>query len=480
MSTRPHVVVIGGGISGLTAAWRLSQLAFEANETVDVTVLESSDCWGGKIQTTPFAGRNVDTAADAFLARVPYATALCEELGIDELIAPSPSGAWLWSRDELRRFPTDTMLGVPSRPLPGSDTWESGAVSRIGLLRATLDYVFPRNIGRNGDDSSIAEIVGTRLGREVVERLVDPLIGGINGGTVGDLSLEAAAPQLAAIFANNRSLIDGVHRQLRDRPPPSPDRPTFLAPRNGMIALPDALVRALADRSVAMQTNTVVTSVQRERDRWTVHSENNVIDADAVIIATPAFATATLVNTLAPVAAEHLRAVQYASVTMVRLAYPRNNVQHALDGSGFVVPATDGKLLTACSWATSKWPHLADDNTVIMRASVGRLRDRRQERMSDDELVTTIDRELHATTGVHDPSDVSVTRWERSFPQYQPGHRARVAAARHELSAWPTIAIAGAAYDGLGIPACIDTANRSATGVWSAIEPDLATKSTGT
>lgn len=446
-----RAVVIGGGISGLAAAHAL------ATDGHDVTVLEASERLGGKIKTTEFAGRPVDEGPDAFLARVPHAVDLARRLGLgDELVSPATGSASLWLDGTLNAIPAGLVLGVPVDFEPLA---ESGVLSPEGLARARQEPDLPGDAVT--DDVTIGDLIRARYGAEVHERLVDPLLGGINAGRTEELSLDVGAAQLAVVARRGASLTEGLRSQ-RAANPPDPSAPVFYAPRRGMASLVDALTRALRELGAEIRTGAGVSSIERRADRWLVEVDgDDVHDADAVIVAAPAFAAAPLVEPLSPEAAQQLAAIRYASVTLVSLAYDEAALGSGpLPGSGFLVPRTEGRLLTACSVFSNKWPHLAAPGSVILRASVGRHRDERWRDYDDDSLVEAVHDELAAAYGLTaGPTAVRLSRWDRSFPQFPAGHLSRMAGVEAALQRdAPGIAVTGAYLRGVGIPACIGSA----------------------
>jgi len=449
-----RAVVVGGGVSGLAAAHTL------ATEGHDVTVLEASERLGGKIKTSAFAGRQVDEGPDAFLARVPHAVELSRRLGLgDELVSPATGSASLWLDGTLKPIPPGLVLGVPVdfEPLEAS-----GVLSADGLERARQE---PTLAGEPvTDDVTIGDLIRRRYGPEVHERLVDPLLGGINAGRTEELSLDVGAAQLAAVARRGASLTEGLRAQ-READPPDPSAPVFYAPGGGMARLVDALTTALAELGAAVLTNAPVATIERRADRWLVVGDGGVVDADAVVVAAPAFAAAPLVEPLSPDAAGALASIRYASVTLVTLAYPDASLGAGrLTGSGFLVPRTEGRLLTACSVFSNKWPHLAAPGSVILRASVGRHGDERWRDLDDDALVEAVHEELAAAYGLAaGPTAVRVSRWERSFPQFPAGHLTTMAAAEEALRRDAAgVAVTGAYLRGVGIPACIGSAQAAA------------------
>jgi protoporphyrinogen/coproporphyrinogen III oxidase len=445
VSERADLAVVGAGISGLAAAWE------GLRRGARVMVLDAAPESGGKLRTSPFAGVALDEAADAFLARVPGAVELCAELGItSELVAPATGAAFVFLEGALRRLPADQLLGVPTDL---DAVAASGLLSPDGVTRARRDLDAPDDRPPGGVDESVGDLVRRRLGDEVLDRLVGPLVGSIYAGDCDHLSLQVAAAQLAA---------------ARDRSPGDPSlvraaaalraqavetgRPVFLAPEGGMGRLVDALVDGIGDD---LRTGAAVAGLARDGDAWRLEPAG--VTARAVVVATPAFAAAPLVTPHAPAAAEVLAAIEHASVTLVALAVPRAGIDRDLDGSGFLVPRSAGLRLTACSWVSSKWPHLdVDPDVALLRASVGRAGDDRAMALDDDALVAAVLADLRTTMGLRAaPTDVRVSRWPRSFPQPRPGHLARVAAAEAAVAAVPGLALAGAWAEGVGVPACI-------------------------
>ncbi len=449
-----RAVVVGGGISGLAAAHKLGE------DGHDVTLLEADDRLGGKIRTSEFAGRPVDEGPDAFLARIPHAVELARRVGIGgELVSPGTGSASLWLDGRLKPIPTGLVLGVPVdfEPLAAS-----GVLSEAGLARARQEPDLPGTPVT--DDVTIGDLIRQRYGPEVHARLVDPLLGGINAGRTEELSLDVGAAQLAAVARRSASLTEGLRAQ-RAASPPDPTQPVFYAPRRGMGSLVDALATSLAGFGADVRPNTPVLALERRADRWlVVATDGTVFDADAVVLATPAFVTAPLLEPFSPSAAATLRAITYASVTLVTLSYPVKAFGRPFAGSGFLVPRTEGRLLTACSVFSNKWPHLAVDGEVVLRASVGRSGDDRSLGVDDDALVDQVHAELAEMLGLTTrPTATRVSRWSASFPQFPAGHLVAMDAVETRLRAdAPGIAVTGAYLRGVGIPACIGSARAAA------------------
>lgn len=497
----PVIAVVGAGIAGLAAAWELATASDlpPGSRRPTVVVLEADHRVGGKLAAAAFAGRTVDLAADAFLARRPEATELCEQLGIaDELVPVGTSGASILARGRLRPMPAGLALGVPTRWWPLA---RSGLLGPVASLRAAKDLVAPHlSTGAIGD-RSVAAIVGDRLGRVVVERLVDPLIGGINAGGVDDLSAAATFPALIAASHQAGSLM----RALGRLPQPDIDGPVFWSLRQGTASLVDRLVDRLtgpgSPAEVSIRAGVSVDAVDQVRarvpgspaepPRWALTLSGNgassvdgrtasgresveeVMEVDGVVLAVPAPRAAVLLAPLAPVAAGSLSTVDYASVTVVTLAVPTDAIGGALDGTGFLVPRTsriDGRppLMTGCTYLSRKWPHLAAAEDELIRVSVGRDGDERFLELDDDELTVAAFAELARVLDINGgPTEARVTRWPGAFPQYRVGHLVRVAKIEEAVSALPGVAVAGAAYRGVGIPACIGSGRDAAREVLS-------------
>jgi oxygen-dependent protoporphyrinogen oxidase len=471
-----HVVVVGGGITGLACALELLDAGAE------VTVLEAADRLGGNIRTSDFAGLAIDEAADAFLARVPEAVALSQRVGLgDSLVAPANAGAYVWSRGSLRRLPGGLALGVPGEIWP---VVRSGILSVGGMARAAVEPVLPR---RRVSPDALGPIVESRFGREVLDRLVDPLIGGINAGEADRLSAEAVSPQVAAVAARSRSLLLGLRADRRAHPP-DPGAPVFFAPLGGMDSLVAGVAAALVegDRRAIVELSTPVESIELDHDgslqvttaKSTASSATNRyrIGADAAVLACPAWASAGLLTDIAPDVATTLRDIDHASVALVTLAFEDASIGRALDGTGLLVPKPEQRTVTAASWGSTKWPHWKRPGQSIIRASAGRDGDERALDLDDDALVDAILADLRRLMAVRsEPTQVRVSRWPRSFPQYRPGHMARVDAADGILAARaPQLALAGAGYRGLGIPACIRQGQEAARAVMTRLRADTA------
>lgn len=424
------VAVVGAGITGLAAGYEAAKAGAE------VVVYEAAERAGGRILTSELAGQSVDEGADAFLARVPWAAELCQELGLGaELVSPAQRAAFVYSRGALRALPQPNVLGVPL----GFDALaSSGILSDDGVARACQE---PDLAGSPlAGDESVGGLIRRRLGDELADRLVDPLIGGINASSIDDLSVRAAVPQLAEAAVRGPSLVHELHR-LASSSTADPDAPVFYTLPDGLGRLTDELSGRLGDR---LRLSSPVADLGE-------------LDADQVIVTLPADAARALVAPVSASAAERLGGIDYASVVLVTLAYNATDVDHPMAGSGFLVPAVEGRTITACSWASSKWAHVGSPTTVVMRVSAGRYGDDRALALDDDALLEAVGADLAETMELDaQPHTVRISRWERSLPQFRPGHLELVADIEQSLTHdAPWLQVTGAWARGLGIPACI-------------------------
>ncbi|MGP4007849.1 protoporphyrinogen oxidase [Streptomyces sp. 4N124] len=444
-----QVVVIGGGVAGLAAAHRL------VRRGVRVTVLEASDRVGGKLLPGDIAGARVDFGAESMLARRPEAVALAREVGLaDRLQPPATASAAIWTRGALRPMPKGHVMGVP-----GTASALTGVLSEEGLRRIERDADLPRT--EVGEDVAVGAYVAERLGREVVDRLVEPLLGGVYAGDAYRISMRSAVPQLFQAARTHQSLTEGVREIQAKAAAAQQTGPVFMGIEGGVGSLPLAVAESVRERGGEIVTGAAVTELRRESSgRWRVATGDRVLHADAVVVAVPAPAAAGLLRAEAPAAAAELSAVEYASMALVTLAYRR--AETALpEGSGFLVPPVDGRTIKASTFASQKWGWIADRNPdlVVLRTSVGRYGETEILQRADDELVDVSRHDLKAATGLDaTPVETRVTRWDDGLPQYPVGHHARVARIREHVAKLPGLAVCGAQYDGVGIPACIASA----------------------
>ncbi|MEU2283636.1 protoporphyrinogen oxidase [Streptomyces sp. NPDC013178] len=472
-----HAVVIGGGIAGLAAAHRLLDGGRR------VTVLEASDRVGGKLLPGEIAGVRVDLGAESMLARRPEAVALAREVGLaDRLQPPATATASIWTRGALRPMPKGHVMGVP-----GTAAALSGVLSDEGLARIERDADLPRT--EVGEDVAVGEYVAARLGREVVDRLVEPLLGGVYAGDAYRISMRSAVPQLYQAARTRTSLTEAVREIQAKAAANQQTGPVFMGVEGGVGRLPLAVAESVRARGGEIVTGAPVTELRRvaapagegseagtgapgdasarvpaaarPHTVWRVVAGERVLYADAVIVAVPAPVAAGLLSAESPEAAAELRTVEYASMALVTLAYRRSEAALP-DGSGFLVPPVDGRTIKASTFASQKWGWIADEDpdVIVLRTSVGRYGETEILQREDADLVDVSRHDLQAAAGLAaTPLATRVTRWTDGLPQYPVGHHARVARIREHVAKLPGLAVCGAPYDGVGIPACIASAH---------------------
>lgn len=457
IARRRRVVIVGGGLTGLATAWHL-------RDDVEVVLLEASDRLGGQVSTTTLAGVPLDVGADAFLARQPEGEALARAAGFgdDDLVTPATSQVYLWVRGRLRPFPTGTVMGVPTDLRA---VRRSGVISPGGVARAGLEPALPRRTVPG--DRSVSDLVGERFGREVVDVLVEPLLGGVYAGSADRLSALASIPAVWHAARQHRSLTAGLlaHR----RRTAADDRPVFLTVRGGLGRLVDRLA---ADLRGSIRTGVAVTGLAPLLDdptdaAWRVTGDGLDEVADAVVLCVPATAAARLLVRSLPEVARELSGIRTASVAVIAFGYDPADVRAVPAGSGFLVPRTEGRLVKAATWTSRKWPHQAGHDRFLLRASVGRVDDRRALELDDDELAERADAEVRWATGIRAPArEREVVRWSDALPQYDVGHQARVDRIRVGVAeASRGLHLGGASFDGVGIAARAREAVRLADAV---------------
>ncbi|MEW1600064.1 protoporphyrinogen oxidase [Streptomyces sp. NPDC093808] len=448
-----HAVVVGAGIAGLAAAHRLLE------HGARVTVLEASERVGGKLLPGEIAGARVDLGAESLLARRPEAVGLARAVGLsDRLQPPATATAALWTRGALRPMPKGHVMGVP-----GTAAALTGVLSDEGLARIGRDADLPPT--GIGDDVAIGEYVAERFGREVVDRLVEPLLGGVYAGDAYRISMRSAVPQLFEEARAHTTLTEAVRAVQARTAADRRSGPVFTGVAGGVGTLPLAVADSLRSRGARILTGTPVTALRREPDDgWRLVAGGEVLHADAVVVAVPAPAAAGLLRAEAPGAAAELSAVEYASMALVTLAYRRDEARLP-EGSGFLVPPVEGRSIKAATFASRKWGWIAEENPdlTVVRTSVGRHGETEILHRDDDELVELSRHDLKAATGLDAaPVAARVTRWDDGLPQYPVGHHARVDRVRAHLAGLSGLAVCGAAYDGVGVPACIASAYAAA------------------
>ncbi len=444
--TSLSIAVIGGGITGLSAAWELSS----AERPPQITLFEGQAAVGGKLRRDRLADQWVDFGAESFLVRRPEALALIEELGLTaELVYPEPVGATIFHGQQLHPLPKGTLMGVPSDPQSVRELLGPRAVARIAAER---HQTWPKLT----TDRAIGDFIRERIGPEVVDCLLEPLLGGVYAGRAGELSTQATVPQLWQAARDGTSVVAAAAAAIGSG---ASKKAVFAGLRHGVGQLPAHLAEQLGARQVELCSGQAVAALLREPGGWRIRAAGKERHFDALILATPANPAASLLGPGR--AADLLGAIDYASVALVTFAFDQTPV--GLRGSGVLIPPTAGLAVKAVTYSSQKWAWQAGPRTMI-RASVGRFRDQRALDASDADLSEQVLADLRQLPGVQLPPPVAteVTRWPRALPQYAVGHSALIAEVHREVELRGRIAAAGAYDQGVGIPACIASGRAAA------------------
>ena len=459
-----RVAIIGGGIAGLAAAYRLQTLAQEAALPLSLTLIERESYFGGKIITERVDGFVIEGGPDTFLSYKPWGMALCRELGIVDRLHGTNSqqrGSFVMKGKRLHRLPEGLTGMIPTRLGPMA---KSPLVSLPGKMRMALDFVLPPR--QDDGDESLANFISRRLGREVYERLVEPLMSGIYAGDGEQLSLGATFPQLRKLELEHGGLIKGLLAARKDsarrRVSHNSGLSVFVTPRTGLAEIVETLIDRLTN--TCLVTGNDVQTVTPTSDGYALTmGKGERWQADAVILATPAFVTAGLVEGFYPALAVALGTIPYVSTATVSVAYPLSDVTHPLDGYGYVIPRAEGRDALACTWTSSKFPHRAPEGYALLRVFIGRAGQEAALEGNDDDLLQIVRTELERTLGITAPPMFHrIFRWPDSMPQYTLGHPARLKQIKSLLAERAGLYAAGAAYRGIGIPDCINTGEEAA------------------
>ncbi len=469
MSPRDSVVVVGGGITGLAAAWELSGGAEGPTaSTPRVELIHDAPRLGGALYSDDFAGRVVDFGPDGFLARRPEAVTLATELGLAERLEPiGASGASIWLQGALEPLPTGLVLGVPTDPRALKDVRGLSRSTRWSVWR---DQHVPRKF-KVTDDVSIGAILRTKLGSELTYQLIEPMVGGIQAGRVDELSAQAVFPALFEAARQGGSLMKALATSAGPAGPAAQRvlGPLFMTLRGGVGSLVVDLAEQLRDRGVVLRTGARVTALRPTPSGtypWEVDTAETTTGASAVILATPAPVAGRLTGVLDE-ALTRLVGINSASAAILTFVFDAADTSLPPTGTGVLVPLAsewndDIMMTTALTFLDRKWTHLRREGEVMVRAHVGRIDDRRSEVLDDDALAARIVAEVGTLLGgVGAPTAVRVQRWPQGLPQYYVGHADLVARARRALAPFP-LRLAGSAYDGVGIPASIGSGRRAA------------------
>jgi len=455
----PSVIIIGGGITGLAAAFRLKMLSRQSGRRLEIKVFEQSQCFGGKIRTEREGGFTFEGGPDIMLARKPRGIGLCHELGLGEHVLPTNPyfrRSYIRKKARLLPFPEGLSGLIPTRFGP---LFRSPLLSIPGKLRIGLDRFIPAR--RSVEEESIAEFVSRRLGREAYEKLVAPLLGGIYGGNGNRLSLQATFPHLRNLEQQYGSLIRGLLAR-KQAGASTNDTTAFVTLAGGMQELIDSLCSHLVD--VKMNAECPVSVVKKHGDRFQIAASDGQHEADAVIITSPAFVSGKMISTIDESLSRELLGIPYASCVTLSLAYRKIDVSRPLDAYGYLVPESEAGDVLACTWTSTKVPARAPADGILFRIFFGQTDRADSTGENDDSLLAKARSELSATLGIsRPPIHYRLFRWKRAMPQYEMGHPARLARISQLLAHHPGLFLAGAAFHGVGIPDCIADGEQAAS-----------------
>jgi protoporphyrinogen/coproporphyrinogen III oxidase len=450
-----RLIVIGGGIAGLSAAY----YAYKKIPNVHVTLLDSGPQWGGKIITdrVPFEGGHfiIEGGPDTFLATKPWGVALCKELGLGERLHgtnPNRKSTYVLNKGRLLPLPEGLAMMIPS-DIPS--ILRSGLISWLGKARMGLDFIKPAK-PVNGDES-LGAFVSRRLGREAYESLIEPLMSGIYAGDGDQLSLASTFPFLRDLETKYGSLARGAlqMRKQSNGKAVQGSRSAFLTPTTGLSEMVEALLENLSSHNADLRLNSRVVNITQRYVGFEVQLEDGtILESDFLILATPAYISGQLLAALNPQLGFILQSIPYVSTATISLAYRLADVPRDLDGYGYVIPRREGRKALACTWTSTKFPHRAPDGYALIRVFVGRAG--QEFPWDEQELLGLAKEELHQTLGISaDPLLSRVFRWDKAMPQYNLGHPERLKRIDAALEHHPDLALAGNGYRGIGIPDCI-------------------------
>jgi len=453
-----RILIAGGGITGLSTAYYLQKRARAAGQSVEIVLVERDTRLGGQMQTQVVDDLIIEEAPDSFLVRKPWFVQLCSELGLT-LVGTNDQvkKTYILSDGELEPIPEGMQLFIPTKLKPFA---KSRLISQSGKLRAMLEPVIP--IRKSDDDESAGHFIARRFGREMVEKIGAPLLAGVYGGDPYELSLKATFPQFLLMERERGSLLKAARNTA---PAKGTTGSLFQTVKGGLHSVVEALEAATPD--VTYRTGQAVTSLKRVGTKQhAVLDTGEVLEVDAAVLTMPAFVTADLVADSMPDLELELRAIEYGSVVVAALAYDRIDVMHPLDATGFLVPSSEGLPITASTWVSSKWPHMAVGERVLLRAFLGNSGERDWVSESDDEILRAVQQTFEQVMGLTaDPVLTRVFRWPHSRPRYKVGHLDRVQRIETLVKAVSGLYLAGAAYRGLGLPDCVREGATVAEGI---------------
>jgi oxygen-dependent protoporphyrinogen oxidase len=471
-----RVVVIGGGISGLAAAHRLVEQNARSKTKMEVVLLEGSERVGGVIRTLRRDGFLLEGGPDSFISEKPEAVELAKRIGLEPRLIETKEAhrrSFIVRGGKLLGVPEGFQLLAPTRFWPFVTT---SIFSWTGKARMALDLILPRRAAANGsDDESLAQFVRRRFGREALERMAQPMVGGIYTADPERLSLRATMPRFLEMEREHRSLIRAMWKRRRKqsaietRSTSGARYSLFLSFDEGMNVLVDAIVARLSNVNIRLNAKVESLAFDSVSRRWKIGvGAGERISADAVCLALPAYTSANLLREVDAELAAELDAILYASTATINLAYRRTDIPHALDGFGFVVPLIEHRATLACTFSSVKFAGRAPEGHALIRAFVGGALQPEMYALDEDAMIAAVSRDLLKLLGIEKPPLFShVEKWPRSMAQYHLGHVERVERIRKRLGSLPGLKLAGNAYNGAGIPDCIRSGESAADEIFT-------------
>ena len=459
------IAVIGGGISGLAAAYSLEEMAQRKGKSISITLFEKNNRIGGNILTERVGDFLIEGGPDCFLSEKPWAIKLCEWLGMGESLLRTNDEyrrTYIYWKGRLRELPEGIMLMIPTRFFP---LLKSDLFSLAGKLRMGMELFIPKR--KSGGDESLSEFVRRRLGQEIVERVAEPLVAGVHAENPDAMSIKSRFPRFVQMEEEYGSLIKGMlakRKIMLNSESGKPKWTMFMTLKNGLDELPLTIVKAL--KMTTIITNKEVSEINKVSGYKIYLKNRDTIDADVVIFATPSYETGRLLRGLNSSISDQLDTIPYVSTATISLAYKKDSILHPMNGFGFLVPRVENRRIMGASWVSRKFSYRTPDDSILIRCFIGGSRNEELVFLDDKDMLKMIREELRDVMGISaEPILTRIYRWEKAMPQYIIGHDERVSRIEQSISKYPDMFVTGSAYRGGGISECIKNAQLTAESV---------------
>ncbi|HAP67105.1 MAG TPA: protoporphyrinogen oxidase [Nitrospinae bacterium] len=459
------IAVIGGGISGLAAAYSLEEMAQRKGKSISITLFEKNNRIGGNILTERVGDFLIEGGPDCFLSEKPWAIQLCEWLGMGESLLRTNDEyrrTYIYWKGRLRELPEGIMLMIPTRFFP---LLKSDLFSLAGKLRMGMELFIPKR--KSGGDESLSEFVRRRLGQEIVERVAEPLVAGVHAENPDAMSIKSRFPRFVQMEEEYGSLIKGMlakRKIMLNSESGKPKWTMFMTLKNGLDELPLTIVKAL--KMTTIITNKEVSEINKVSGYKIYLKNRDTIDADVVIFATPSYETGRLLRGLNSSISDQLDTIPYVSTATISLAYKKDSILHPMNGFGFLVPRVENRRIMGASWVSRKFSYRTPDDSILIRCFIGGSRNEELVFLDDKDMLKMIREELRDVMGISaEPILTRIYRWEKAMPQYIIGHDERVSRIEQSISKYPDMFVTGSAYRGGGISECIKNAQLTAESV---------------